>query len=115
MTIPITSTTPTLTLDKTIELIHNLQSHQKDNDLPLYVQGCIDTFLKAQTNFVHQMYQYLHSSTLNSHVVETVKTIAETCPNFLATRNQNALLPIHNAAINESRHIFVPLFAQIAA
>jgi hypothetical protein len=46
---------------------------------------------------------------------DTVKAIIEACPEFLATKNEKGLLPIHCAAIDlsSSRSKFVPLLATV--
>jgi hypothetical protein len=112
------TTETTISIEKVAKLLQNLVDLQKEAEkgLPIKLQACVSQLLSAQKRFVKQIDNYMHLMNYNVDGIETLKTIAETCPEFLATTDPQGNLPIHCPQVyGESLYskTFVPLLANI--
>ena len=120
--IPISSST-TLSIDKTARLLQNLVDlrNKRETNLPNHILKSVDNLLKAQQKFVKQTDIYLHDPNLylaaDDDDIETVKTIVQIHPEFLATQDRNGYLPCNHLGLTglctNSFHKHLVLFAHI--
>ena len=111
-----TTTATHLSIQKTATLLQNLVDFkaQTDIEFPSIIDKCVSELLDAQSAFVKQIDKYMHCNDRDVDEVETMKIIIETCPDFMATKNEDGDLPIHCSAYDDlSFHIFVPLLADM--
>ena len=98
-----------LSLQQTATLLQNLVNQQNKNseikndddgssvDLPEHIEKSINKFFNAHKEFVKSIDEYLHlmdSNPEEKEIEETVSTIVETCPQFLATEDNTKLIPL---------------------
>ena len=102
--IPISSST-NLSIEKTAKLLQNLVDLKNNNknieyNIPEDISESIDNLLEAQQLFLKEIDDYLHRPSNFKHIdnIETVSTIVNTCPEFLATKDEGGWLPCHAAA-----------------
>lgn len=128
--IPINNTgepTP-LSLEKTCKLLQallDLKADAQESDssvpvIPTEVEQAIEDLLQAQNTFVTNIDKFLQKFKTYDHIgnFNVVKTMVETCPELLATTNNNdkGRLPIHYAVcsnIRQGQETFLPLFASV--
>ena len=116
--IPIASST-TLSIEKTSKLLQNLVNLRNNSnaELPERISTRIDYLLKAQEMLVHEIEEYLCQPTNyeNENHMETITTVIQTCPEFLATKDKHGWLPCHQAAHvgSSSANKYLLLFADI--
>ena len=117
--IPIEEMLTTVSFDRTAKLLQKLVELRSkgDNVLSEKISESVDNFLKAQEIFLSEIDYYLHqeSTFAVEDNIETVSTIVQTCPEFLATGDENEWLPIIYAAkeASGSAHKYLKLFADI--
>ena len=99
--IPITSVT-TLSIEKTATLMQKLFDlrDEQNIELPNWMSSKLDDIIEEQEVFIEDIDDYLHNT---SHFedesrIETITTIVETCPEFLATHDEHGWLPCYYAA-----------------
>lgn len=113
--IPIVSST-SLSIEKTATLFQNLINLRKEREIELDyddLEEHINDLLNAQRKFVNEIDKYMHTD-FYEHEIETVTTIIETCPQFLATKDSCGHLHCYWAtSVDTSRAIYVPLFTDI--
>ncbi len=137
MVYPITKQTK-LSITKTARLLQTLvdlaHEHEEeapgnDNDqelslllLPKNIQQCITEVLGAQNKLVKTIDNYMHSDNRKVDEIKVVTSIIETCPEFLATTNNDKFkaLPIHWFAhssdedeAEDATSKYVPLLAEV--
>lgn len=127
--IPITSST-TLSIAKTAKLLQNLVDLKEERNLeklPDLVEVGIRKLLKQQQEFVKIIDDYMHLEDrgVDEVEIETLSTILEVCPEFLATMDEDECLPCHRAvqyslpgyskppSTSKSTLTYFPLFADI--
>ena len=89
-------------IEKTAQLLRNLVNIRNRNvDLPEEISTGVNNLLKAQEAFMKDIDHYLHESSINldEDHIESITTIVETCPEFLATKDEHGRLPCHIAAL----------------
>ena len=119
--IPISIASSTiLSAEKTTKLLSNLLElkDKRNVELPDQISESINRLIKAQKSLVEKIDDYLHrpSSFTNEDNIDTVTTIVQTCPEFLATKNEwIGDLPCHSAAAaaTNSAHKYLLLFAEV--
>ncbi len=121
---PITSETA-LSITKTAKLLQTLVDLAKGKgeggsgeELPEGIQKCVDNVLVAQKKLVKQIDEYLHSTDREVDEFQVVSSIIETCPEFLATKNNDNVesLPIRRFACSDNEEVvtkYVPLLAEV--
>jgi hypothetical protein len=106
----------TLSIDKVAKLLQklvDLKEHPR-NELPDKIESSVKKILDAQKKFVEEIDEYMHGIDHDEDDLETVKTVGETCPEFLATMDKDGDLPIHCSVSNRSLcSTYVPLLANI--
>ncbi len=119
---PITSKT-TLSIAKTAKLLQKLVDLTEEKgggqELPEDIQECVTEVLDAQEKFVKQIDKYLHSKERVIDEFEVVSSIIETCPEFLATKDdsdEDEDIPIRWFACSDNEEAvvkYVPLLAEV--
>ena len=98
--IPITSAT-TLSIEKTATLLQKLLDLRNEQNVELsgFISSRVDKLVKEQQQFVEDIDEYLQIRPhfANESEIETITTIVETCPEFLATQEKGRL-PCFKAA-----------------
>ena len=116
--IPIASST-TLTIEKAAKLLQNLVDwdHNSNVGLPMEISNSVNRFLRAQQRFAKDIDDYMHNVRhfSSEDSIEMVTEIVETCPEFLATQDEDSWLPCHIVAnkATSSAHKYLLLFARI--
>ena len=117
MEYPITMGT-TLTIKKTADLLQTLVDLVEGNQqLPKDIQGCVTQVLDTQKKLVKKIDDFMHSDERRVDEIDIVTSIIDTCPEFLAARNDDTggSLPIHWFALSISEEAvmrYVPLLAK---
>ncbi len=116
---PITSET-NLSISKTAKLVQTLVDLREDfnQELPGEIQECVNEVLNAQKKLVKTIDKFMHSRRRQVAEFEVVSSIIETCPEFLATKNndRNEALPILRFAHSSDEEVasrYVPLLAEV--
>ena len=106
-----------LSIEKTAKLLEKLvdMRSKKSVRLPDIISKNVDKLLSAQRTFVKEIDNYLHKVSSfkdEDDSIETISTVVQTCPEFLATVDENGSLPCLFAASAAIRNYFM-LFAHI--
>ena len=114
-----TSTSTSLSIEKTANLLQNLVNLKEQNvELPEQISKSMDALLDAQQTLVKDVDSYLQSYKTYKNEDENyviVKPIVESSPEFLATSTTGIIYPIHNAATiaTPSCHNYLKLFIDV--
>jgi hypothetical protein len=90
------------------------------NEIPSFMNHSLQNYVSAQTEFLKDIDDYLHlknnGEKMKAENFEVVKTIIETCPEFLATKDEEGYIPCHSVVAHyydTAPKLYVPLFAEV--
>lgn len=101
-----------------VDLKNECESDTLSEQIPIEIIEILNKFHNAQKSFIKKIDKYMHKPKYKANASEekTIRTIIETCPEFLSSEDKDGEYPIHCATKEKSTaSIYVPMYVEIGS